>query len=139
MELSHEIASTHPQVTVLHVAGKIDGSNYIRLIEKVQTLCSGDTRYLVLDLKDCTFLSSAGLFALHSIALITHHAAPLDPANGWGAMHQMANASRSYKDNFKLAGLHPNVTRTLEVSGFLDLFAIYPDVPSALGAFDPAQ
>jgi anti-anti-sigma regulatory factor len=139
MELSYEIAPTHPQVTVLHVAGKVDGSNYIRLIEKVQTLCGGDARHLLLDLKDCTFLSSAGLFALHSIALITHHAAPLDPANGWGAMHQMANATRSYKDNFKLAGLQPNVLRTLEVSGFLDLFAIYPDVPAALEAFGPAE
>lgn len=137
MELSHKVPSTHPQVTVLRVTGKIDGSNYLQLIEKVQELYAGGAKCLLLDLKECLFLSSAGLFALHSLALIAHSAAPLDPTNGWDAMHRMANETRSYKDKFKLANLHSNIARTMEVAGFLSLFDVYPDVPAALAAFGP--
>lgn len=139
MELTYKVPSTHPQVTVLHVAGKIDGSNYLQLIEKVQELYAAGAQCLLLDLKECLFLSSAGLFALHSLALIAHNAAPLDPTHGWDAMHRMANETRSYKDKFKLANLHSNIARTMEVAGFLSLFDVYPDVPAALAAFGPAQ
>ena len=57
-------------VAILHLEGKLDGANFESLIEKAQDLYDDGGRDLLLDLSGLTFISSAGLAALHQVALL---------------------------------------------------------------------
>ena len=135
MELSYEILAGSPAVSLLNVAGRVDGSNYSLLIEKARELLVGGSGYLLLSLSGCEYLSSAGLFALHNIALIAHKLEPLDQEDGWGAMRNMANEKRHFKERFKITNVPENVMYTLEIAGLSALYAIYPEQQDALAAF----
>lgn len=111
--------------------GAVDGSNYRALIDQVRALFSNGTHQLLLDLGDCPFLSSAGLVALHSAALIAHQQAALDPEHGWEALHAVADEQRSFKDNLKIINAQPNIRRTLETAGLLGMFDLHPDAHTA--------
>jgi anti-anti-sigma regulatory factor len=135
MELAHEVKEGFPTVTVLHVAGRVDSSNYLKLIDKARELFASGTEYLLLDLEACDFISSSGLFALHSIALTAHKFAPPDPEHGWEALRKMATEDREFKEKFKIVHVQPNVLRTLDVAGLLLSFDVYSDMQEALEAF----
>ena len=135
MELSHEVKEGFPPVTVLHVAGRVDYTNYSQLIDKARELFLGGTEYLLLDLEACDFLSSSGLFALHSIALIVHNLAPLDQEQGWESRRKLTSEDREFKEKFKIVHAQPNVMRTLDLAGFLSLFDVYSDMQEALEEF----
>ena len=135
MNLSYKISEAAPEVAVLSVEGRIDASNYLDLIEKARELFAGGTGYLLLNLEGCDFLSSSGLFGLHSIALMAHEFEPPDPETGWGALSDMVNEDRTFKERFKIVNLQPNVLRTLNIAGFSSKFDVYPAMQDALDAF----
>ncbi len=137
MELSSELLIENPQVTVLNVAGRVDGSNYLVLVNKARELFDGGTGYLVLNLEACIYLSSAGLFALHNIALMAHKLEPLDQDDGWGALRKMANEKREFKDRFKIVNVSENIMHSLDIAGLSSLYAIYPARQDALAEFHP--
>jgi anti-anti-sigma regulatory factor len=139
MELYHQIKQGVPPVTVLHVAGRVDNSNYLSLVEKAKALFADGTEYLLLDLKDCDFLSSSGLFAVHSIALNAHKVAALDPEHGWQSLNRMINEDCDYKEKFKIVHVQPNVLRTLDSAGFLSILDVYSDMQTALAAFKSTE
>ena len=139
MELAHELIMEQPPVTVLHITGRVDGSNYLSVIEQARLLLQDENGTLLLDLAGCDYLSSAGLFALHNIALMAHHIDPLDQEDGWSAMREMANERRELKDRFKIISVPANITHTLEITGLLSLYAVYPDTRSALADCAPIK
>ena len=57
-------------VTVMRLSGELDASNYESLIKQTQSLYNSGTRNLLLDLEGLEFVSSSGLIALHTMALI---------------------------------------------------------------------
>ncbi|MGC8855187.1 MAG: STAS domain-containing protein, partial [Anaerolineae bacterium] len=83
MEISLSIAQGRVPVTVLHLQGQLDGQNYQSLIEKARQLVQSGARDFVLDLSDLTYISSAGLVALHVIALLTRGESLPDLEQGW--------------------------------------------------------
>jgi anti-anti-sigma regulatory factor len=135
MELSSEIIIGNPQIAELSVVGRIDGSNYLRLVEKAREMFGGGTDNLILNLENCNYLSSAGFFALHNIALIAYKLEPLNQDDGWSAFRNMANEKRDFKDRFKIVNVPQNIMHSLEIAGLDSLFAIYPDRQDALAAF----
>ncbi len=54
-------------VTILHLGGDIDANSCGVFEKQAQELIQGGARYLLLDLSKVTFMSSAGLRALHLI------------------------------------------------------------------------
>ena len=138
MKLSYEINAGAPQVAVLSVEGRIDASNYLDLIKQARELFDSGTGYLLLNLEECDFLSSSGLFGLHSIALMAHEIQPPDPQTGWGALNDMVNEDRTFKERFKIVNVQPNVLRTLNIAGFSSRFDVYPAMQDALDAFKMA-
>ena len=123
-------------VTTLAVVGSLDGSNYESLIQKAKDLFDGDTERLVLDMSGCEFVSSAGLIALHSIALISAGEEPSDLQRGWAAFHAMGKESdEATQATFKIAGLKDGVKRTLEKTGLLAFFEVYDNVDDAVADF----
>jgi anti-anti-sigma regulatory factor len=135
MNLYHEIVQGVPPVTVLNVAGRVDSSNYLSLIDEANQLLSNGTEYLLLDLENCDFLSSSGLFAVHSIALKAHKIPALDPQNGWASLRKMVDDNQQYKQKFKIVNVQPNVLRVLDSAGFLSILDVHSDMRTALAAF----
>jgi len=137
MIFSHEIKEGNPSVSILHVGGKVDASNYLELIEQAKNLINHKTPQLLINMEECNFLSSAGLLALLNIALIAHKIDPYDPEEGWSSLRAMANFDRELKTNFKLVNVQPNVFRTLDISGLASKYDIYSNMDDAMAAFKP--
>jgi len=124
-------------VTVLTTHGDIDASNYQELIRLVRQLYQGGVRDLLLDLGDTVYLSSSGMVALHSIALLMNGGVPLDIDEGWSALRTMGFGLGSPdKSHFKLLNVHQRVDRTLQISGLKPYYPIYTDLEVALASFN---
>ena len=136
MELLSEIIVENPLVSIVHVVGRLDGASYLGLVEKAKELFQQGTDHLILDLEACSFLSSAGLFALHNIALMAYKYEPLDHENGWGAMKIIADEKRDFTGRFKIVNVPPNIMRMLTTAGVTSLYGIYSDAQTALAALD---
>ena len=83
MNISVSQAQGKVPVTVIKLDGQLDGQNFQELITKVQELHSAGGRDFLLDLSDLTYISSAGLVALHSVALLTRGEEVPDVEGGW--------------------------------------------------------
>ena len=123
-------------VTIIHLQGELDGSNYRRVIDSVRALCNDGTRDVLVDLSEVPFMSSAGLVALHSIALMMRGEAPSDCDDSWGALHAIdRDRERGIQAHVKLVGPQPRVSRVLEMAGFTRFIEVHTDMDTALGSF----
>lgn len=138
METIVEYVEANVPVTILKLNGELDASSYLDLIRQIKTLYAGGTRDLLLDLSDLTFIASSGLIALHSAATIMRGDTPVDPNEGWQAMHTVAqdleNATGK-EANLKLLSPQQRVARTLQLSGFDTIIDIYTDRETAVNSF----
>jgi anti-anti-sigma factor len=137
MQTTVERVAGRVPVTVMALAGELDASNYLRLVEDVRPLYDSGARHLVLDLSDLTFISSSGLVALYSILQIMRGEEPPDPEYGWSALHSMDRGveEAAGQDVVRLVGPQPAVTEVLQRTGLDALFPTHPDRESAIAAF----
>ena len=82
-------AQAEVPVTVLHLIGELDASNYQIVIDKAKEAYAGGTRNLLLDLGEVPYMGSSGLIAFHSVALLMQGETPPDPEEGWGALRSI--------------------------------------------------
>ena len=125
-------------VSVLSIAGDLDGSNYQDLIAAARKAYQTGARHVVVDLSQTPYMSSAGLVALHSIALLMRGAEPPGPESGWNAYHAIASdqaGSEGSQPRVKLLNPQPKIQRTLEMTGLDAFFQIYPDLAAAVASF----
>jgi anti-anti-sigma regulatory factor len=138
MEINASVAPHSPMTAILDLNGELDASNYLEVIERVRRLYQEGIRQLVIDLSDVTFLSSSGLVALHSAALIMRGEQPPDPELGWSAFHAIASdVDRGFEKCCKLANPQGRVRKSLEMTGFNNFLEMFDDVASAVGSFNP--
>jgi anti-anti-sigma regulatory factor len=136
MELSVTSAPAKPAVTVLSLAGDLDASNYLQVIQRVDELYKAGARGVVFDLSNVEFISSSGVVALHSIALIMQGQRPPNPEDGWSAIRSMERGSGDKaRESLKLVNPQPRVASTLAKVGLAEALEIYPTVDAALAAF----
>ena len=136
MEMEIVYTTGKVPVTVLSPRGAVDGSNYKDLIIKTKELQETGTRYLLLDLGNVTFLSSAGLVALHKIVLLMRGEKIGDLEPGWDALHAIDRDQPAMKEPcFKVLNPQPRVTKTLQISGMENYFEIYTDQQTAIDSF----
>jgi anti-anti-sigma factor len=123
-------------VTILQVQGKLDGSNYEALIAEAQTLYNAGTRDLLLDLSTLTFLSSAGLSALHRVALLFQGRKSADLEEGWNSFHAIdRDRGSGAQQHVKLLNPTPEVKKVLELVGFTNFFEIHTELYAAVASF----
>ncbi len=122
-------------VTVLGIQGDVDGSTYMAVIEKAQGLCRAGARDLLIDLTGVPYLSSAGLVALHHIALLMRGDQPPDPTQGWATLRAIAMEQGTLQQHVKLLNLQPRVDKALEMSGMKAFFEIHKDLNTAVASF----
>jgi anti-anti-sigma regulatory factor len=123
-------------VTILKLDGQLDGQTYQDLIMKAQQVIGEGAKNILLDMSDLTYISSAGLVSLHTIALLLRGEAPPDPEQGWSALKSMGNSSDSgMQKNIKLFNPRPEIVSVLDMVGFSAVFDIFTDKQKALESF----
>ncbi len=136
MDISVSQAQGNVPITIIKLDGRLDGQNYQELITKAQDLYSQGTCDFLLDLSNLTYLSSAGLVALHSIALLAHGEKLPDLGGGWQAYRSLGRASGvGVQKHVKLFNPRPEVISILDIVGFGNVFEIFTDFDKALNSF----
>jgi anti-anti-sigma regulatory factor len=136
MNISVSQAQGNVPVTVIKLDGQLDGQNYQELITKSQELYKAGTHDFLLDLSDLTYISSAGLVALHSMALLSRGEELPDTEGGWSAYRSMGRSSEAgLQKHVKLLNPRSEVMGVLDMVGFSNVFEIYTDLDEAVKSF----
>ena len=123
-------------VTIIKLDGQLDGQNYQELIAKGQELYKTGTQDFLLDMSELTYISSAGLVALHSMALLTRGEQLPDTEGGWSAYRSMGRSSEAgLQKHVKLLNPRSEVMGVLDMVGFSNVFEIYTDQNEAVKSF----
>lgn len=136
MNISVSQAQGNVPVTVLKLDGQLDGQNYQELISKAQELHQAGARDFLLDLSDLTYISSAGLVALHSVALLAKGEELPDTEGGWSAYRSMGRSSEAgMQKHVKLLNPRSEVIGVLDMVGFGNVFEIFTSREEAVNSF----
>lgn len=123
-------------VTVIHLDGKLDSNSFQRLIDEAKNAYDSGARDLVLDMTKLTYISSAGIVSLHSIAKLFRGEEMPDPEKGWGAIRSAEKERDSgTQQHVKMCGVPPEVRSVLDVVGFSSFFEMHNDLASAIASF----
>jgi anti-anti-sigma factor len=134
------ITNIHKQgrvpVTVLELSGKMDGSNYMLLVDETRKNILNGMRDLLIDLSRLTFLSSAGLAAIHKTALLLRGQPNTESESGWDSYHAIdRDRGSGVQSHVKLLSPGPAVADILNIANFSSLFEIHTDLDAAVASF----
>jgi len=136
MNVTVEVAQGRVPVTVLAVHGDLDASTYQALIATARAQVAAGASHVLLDLSDVPYISSAGLVALHSAAVLVQGKQPPDPEAGWTAFRTMGrDIEQGRQVGVKLLSPQPSVMRVLDTSGMAQFFEIHTDRAAAIASF----
>ena len=123
MKIILEQAKSKNGITVISIPGHLDASNYKDLINLARQAKEEGTQYLYIDMSKMTSLSSSGVFALNSIALLMRGIEPPNPEHGWNAYHALAREQGNGRQE-KVKFLNPpqTVDRMLDITGMKAYF-----------------
>jgi anti-anti-sigma factor len=136
MEITVSQEQGRISISIIKVSGQLDGQTYESLIAKAREVVEGGTRNILLDLSDLTYISSAGLVSLHTMALMTRGEELPDPEQGWSALKSMDRSrDGGLQKNLKLLNPRPEVVSVLDMVGFSAFFEIFTDKQKAIDSF----
>jgi anti-anti-sigma regulatory factor len=136
MKITVEQAAARVPVTILAVQGDIDASNFQSLIEAARQAVAAGSAAVLLDLSGVNYVSSAGLVALHSTAVLVQGKQPPDPEAGWAAYRAVGrDVEQGRQSGVKLLNPQPGVARVLDTSGMAQFFEVFTDRAAALASF----
>jgi anti-anti-sigma regulatory factor len=123
-------------VTVIKVDGQLDGQSYQDLITRAREAYEAGWRDFLVDMTDLTYISSAGLVALHSLALMLKGEELPDTESGWAAYRSMSKTSSAGRQvHIKLLNPRSEVSSVLDMVGFTSVFDIFTDLDEAVRSF----
>jgi anti-anti-sigma factor len=128
--------SKYEHVTVMHLMGDVDSSNYTEVIIKAQEIYDEGVRNLLIDLGKVPYVSSAGLMAFHTIARIfSGHST--QSRDGGRPVFRAINPKEDAvaREHIKLLAPQPTVEQVLDVVGLKQFFEIYSDLDSGVKSF----
>ncbi len=132
-----DIRVTHEQsrvlVTILHIAGAIDYSNYQELYQVASRTIDSGSHFILLDLSQVRFMSSAALRSLQVLDRKLNKI--MDPATD-PRVRQRGLLDGAYRSPYvKLLNPSQPVLLTLKTAGWDLVFDIFNDKRQAIGAF----
>ena len=134
MELTVSIHQANEPVAVININGNVDASNYVEIVNKAQEIYNNPVRNLILDLSEVPFISSAGLVAIHKIALIYSGGKQEVEQEGKETRPDFTHHANARK-RVKLLNPQPGVDKTLETTGLKLFFKVFNDLDTALKSF----
>ncbi len=136
MEITVSQEQGRISISVIKLTGQLDGQTYESLIAKAREVVESGIRNILLDLGDLTYISSAGLVSLHTIALMTRGEDLPDLEQGWSALKSMDRSrDGGLQKNLKLLNPRPEVTSVLDMVGFAAFFEVFTDKQKAIDSF----
>jgi anti-anti-sigma factor len=136
MNISVSKAQGRVPVTVIKLEGQLDGQSYQDLINKAKELYATGSRDFLIDLTDLDYISSAGLVALHSSALLANGEELPDTEQGWSAFRSMGRSKeKGVQQHLKLLNPRTEVQGVLDMVGFGNIFEIFTDLDEAVKSF----
>jgi anti-anti-sigma regulatory factor len=135
MEISVSKKTGRVEVTVLSLSGQLDGQTYQELIKRAKALHAEGARNLLFDLAGLDYISSAGLVAIHTVALLLR-GETIPDEDGWASMRSVKKVTDSgLETHLKLLNPGADVRNVLEMVGFDRAFEIHTDLEEALNSF----
>lgn len=136
MQITVENVQGKVLLAVMGLHGKMDASNFESVIDKAKEIYAAGVRYLLLDMSELDFMSSSGLVAVHSIALLMRGDQPHDLEDGWEVFRAIdRDRDAGIQTHLKLLNPQPKVTLTLEKTGMDKFFEIHTDRQVAIDSF----
>lgn len=119
-------------VTVFHLKGDLDGNTYEQLQKKADEAFQAGARYLVLDLSQVPFVSSAGIRGLHYVfnLLRTDSTAESDQAISRGLRDGTFKSP-----HLKLLSPNQNVSNLLKITGYDMFLEVHHNLSEAVKSF----
>ncbi len=136
MNITISQAQGRVPISVIAVDGKLDGQTYQELISNARDLYEAGARDMLIDLTGLTYISSAGLVALHIIALLLRGESLPNPEHGWASIKSIDRGrDAGMQKHIKLFNPQPEVNKVLEMVGFSQMFEIFSEREKAIQAF----
>jgi anti-anti-sigma factor len=132
MEITVTTMNGRVPVQVLHVHGNIDSSNYETFQAKAKELIGNGYRYILIDLNNVPYLSSAGLRVIQSIY---NQLRTLDTTMSEEEVIKGINAGTYKSPNLKVTNLSKAVKEVFAMSGFDMFIGVFTDVMGAVNSF----
>jgi anti-anti-sigma factor len=134
MDIKVSTEQARVPVTILHVEGDIDSFTYEGFLSRAQNLIKEGARYMILDLAQAPYVSSAGLRAIYTIFKDLRAVHPEENLSE----EEMEKAARmgTYKSpHLKLLNVSAGVHGVFQMGGFDRYIEIFADREKALASF----
>jgi anti-anti-sigma factor len=136
MNISISQAQGNVPVTIVKLDGQLDAQNYQELVTKAQELYNGGTRDFLLDLSDLAYISSSGLVALCSVALLARGEKLSSAEAGQPASRPLLHATEAgTQKHIKLLNPRAEIMHTFDIVGLATLFEVFTNLDEALKSF----
>jgi anti-anti-sigma factor len=134
VEIRASIENGRVPVTIMHVTGSIDSTTYEAFTTKANELIQDGARYILVDLSQTPFISSAGLRALNGI--IKRLRAMYPDTDLSETEYKSKIGTGAYKSpHIKLLNLSKDAQTAFALSGFDIFIESYTDVKKAIASF----
>ena len=132
MEIKLTTMKGRVPVQIIHVHGELNSSTYEVFQNKANELIKKGTQYILLDLTDAPFISSAGLRAIHSIYNQLRAAKP----DRTDEEVRTGIRSGTYKSPYlKILNLSPDAEKAFSLGGFDMYIETHKDAMKAVASF----
>lgn len=136
MDIAVSKQTGNVDVTVLKLTGELDGQTYQGLIDRAKELYGSGARNFLLDMSELTYVSSAGLVAIHTIAMLVKGEAVPNTDDGWASMRSVKKTSDGkMQEHMKLLNPRSEIRSVLEMVGFDRAFEIHSNLEDAVKSF----
>ena len=135
MEINVTKEQGRAPVHVIHIQGDLDASSYLDLVNAAKKLFDEGAQFLLLDLTDLAFISSAGLASLHIVTKM-FRGEKSNTEDGWDTFKEIDRDRDNGKQSFvKLLNPSTDVDNVLDTVGFKQFFEVYTDLHEAVQSF----
>ncbi len=131
MEINISIHQANRPIAVMQIQGEINATNFVLVSDRAYELYQNPVRDLIIDLSEVSGITSAGMAALHKIALL-YSGVPQTVQQGDNPDFTHSSNARKH---VKLLNPQPEVDKSLEAAGMKLFFKVFNDLDSALASF----
>ncbi|HSB01847.1 MAG TPA: STAS domain-containing protein [Anaerolineales bacterium] len=136
MNISVSQVQGNVPITLIKLDGRLDGQNYQELVTKAQELYSAGACDFLLDLSDLTYISSSGLVALCSVAMLARGEKLPNTEGGRSVARPLVHSTEAgTQKHFKLLNPRSEIIDTFDVVGLGTLFDVFTNLEEAVNSF----
>jgi anti-anti-sigma factor len=132
MEIRISTVKARVPITVMHIKGNVDSDTYSIFQAKAEEAIQNGARYILVDLSETPFMSSAGLNVLHNI--FNQLRSANNDLND-DELRKKMSAGRYKSPYIKVTNLSSQVKDAFIISGFDNYIDSHDDIKKAVAAF----